>query len=84
MERLEGLMALLIDDHLKFSDEHNKLLTSQVLLTDRMDRLAKAQERTDEQIKATGEQMKETDARLTVLIQMMDDFIGRPDNGKAH
>jgi len=39
LDRVEGLMELLIDDHLKFSDEHKSLLTSQVLLTDRMGKL---------------------------------------------
>ena len=39
LDRMEGLMQLLIDDHLKFSDEHKSLLTSQLLLTDRMGKL---------------------------------------------
>ncbi len=34
MDRLEKLMDLLITDHSAFSDEHRKLLTAQVLLTD--------------------------------------------------
>ena len=61
LDRREGLMELLIEDHLKFSDEHWKLLTSQVLLTDRMQELAEAQKHTDE--------------RMGVLIGMMDDLI---------
>ena len=40
LDRVEGLMELLIDDHLKFSDEHKSLLTSQVLLTDQVGKLA--------------------------------------------
>jgi methyl-accepting chemotaxis protein len=40
LDRMEGLMELLIEDHLKFRDEHKSLLTSQVLLTDRVDKLA--------------------------------------------
>jgi peptidoglycan hydrolase CwlO-like protein len=39
LDRVEGLMELLIDDHLKFRDEHKSLLTSQVLLTDQMGKL---------------------------------------------
>jgi septal ring factor EnvC (AmiA/AmiB activator) len=39
LDRMEGLMQLLIDDHLKFNDEHKSLLTSQILLTDRMGKL---------------------------------------------
>ena len=37
LDRVEGLMALLIEDHVRFSDEHKQLLTSQILLTDRVD-----------------------------------------------
>ncbi len=55
MDRLEHLMELLITDHLTFSDEHKKLLTAQVVLTDRLDKLAvgvlelqQAQKHTDE------------------------------------
>jgi hypothetical protein len=75
MDRLENLMEVLIADHVKFADEHNKLLTSQILLTD-------AQRITDEQIKAsqerqklTDEQMKATDERISILVSMMDGFI---------
>jgi hypothetical protein len=39
LDRMEGLMQLLIDDHLKFTDEHKALLTSQILLTDQMGKL---------------------------------------------
>ena len=39
LDRLEGLMQLLIDDHLKFRDEHRQLLTAQVLLTDQVGKL---------------------------------------------
>ena len=52
LDRLEGLMALLIDDHLKFSDEHKLLLTAQVVLTDRLDRPSK--ESADAQSTLTG------------------------------
>jgi hypothetical protein len=40
LDRLEGLMALLIEDHVRFSDEHKQLLTAQILLTDRVAKLA--------------------------------------------
>jgi hypothetical protein len=68
LDRLEGMMELVIADHVKFSDEHNKLLTSQILLTDRMDKLTGTmQELADSQ--------KHTDENMGVLIQMMDEFI---------
>ena len=51
------MMELLTTDHVRFSDEHKQLLTAQVVLTDRMDRLtttmqelAEAQKRTEERI----------------------------------
>jgi hypothetical protein len=34
LDRMEGLLELPIDQHLKFSDEHNRLLTAQVMLTE--------------------------------------------------
>jgi len=82
LERVEKLMELLIDDHLRFSDEHRQLLTSQVLLTDRMDRLTITMQELAEAQKVTGDQMKETDERLSILIRMMDDFIRRRDKDK--
>jgi hypothetical protein len=52
MDRLEKLMDLLITDHLTFSDEHKKLLTAQVVLTDKVDKLVDAQKHTDERLNA--------------------------------
>ena len=86
MDRLERLMELVITDHVKFADEHNKLLTSQVLLTDGLDRLGKfvatsvqelreSQKATDARMKELAESQKHTDERMGVLIQMMDTFI---------
>ena len=72
MDRLENLMELVIADHVKFADEHNKLLTSQVLLTDRLDKLA---QHVDKSVQELAESQKATDARLSILIQMMDNFI---------
>jgi len=82
LDLLEKLMDLLITDHLTFTDEHKKLLTAQVVLTDRLERLAMsvqelrdAQKATDEQIKATDEQIKATDERMSALIVTVDHLI---------
>jgi len=75
MDRIERTMEMLIADHVKFADEHNKLLTSQILLTDRVDRVAGSIQELREAQKKTDEQMKATDARLTILVGMMDNFI---------
>jgi hypothetical protein len=52
LDRLEGLMALLIEDHVRFSDEHKRLLTAQVLLTEKVTQLADAQKHTDDRLNA--------------------------------
>jgi hypothetical protein len=74
MDRLEKLMDLLITDHLTFSDEHRKLLTAQVVLTDRVDKLAvSVQELRDAQ--------KHTDERLNALITVVDGLVrNRPSS----
>ena len=77
-------MELLIDDHLKFSDEHKKLLTAQVLLTDtqqrtqeQLQKLEEAQQRTQEQLRELKEALQRTDERLDALIAVIDGFIRR-------
>jgi tRNA(His) 5'-end guanylyltransferase len=84
LDRLEGLMELLITDHVKFSDEHNKLLTSQILLTDRIDKLtgtieglASSQDSLNVKMKELADSRKQTDERMNILIQMMDEWIRR-------
>jgi|ERR1035437_4563955 methyl-accepting chemotaxis protein len=41
LDRMERVMEFLIEDHVTFRDEHKSLLTSQVLLTGQVDKLAK-------------------------------------------
>lgn len=77
MDRVERMMELLITDHVKFSDEHKQLLTAQVVLTDRMDRLTTTMQELAEAQKRTDQQMKDSDGRLGILIRMMDEFIRR-------
>ena len=40
LDRIEAALEHVIDEHEMFRDEHKRLLTAQVVLTDRMDRLA--------------------------------------------
>ena len=68
LDRLEGLMGLLIDDHLKFQQEHKQLLTAQVVLTDRLDRLAQT-------VDKLSEGQKHTDERLNALNAVVDDIV---------
>ncbi len=69
LDRMEGLMQLLIDDHLKFSDEHKSLLTSQILLTDRMGELVGTMETFAgelEELTAEIQQIAESQKELSV------------------
>ncbi len=77
LDRLEGLMELLMDDHLKFQQEHRQLLTAQVLLTDRVEKLADTVETTVQAIASLAETQKHTDERLNALIHVVDDWIRR-------
>lgn len=69
-------MELLIADHLKFSDEHHRLLTAQVLLTD-------AQERTEKKIQELAEAQKHTDERMKALIAVVDGLIARRGDAES-
>jgi hypothetical protein len=77
-DRLEGLMELLDDrlkfDHLKFSDEHKRLLTAQVLLTE-------TQQRAEKKMAELAEAQKDTAERLNALIAVVDDLVRR-DRGR--
>ena len=83
LDRMEGLKQLLIDDHLKFSDEHNRLLTAQILLGDRMDKLAQTMQELARSQQELAEQQKHTDARMDALISVVDGVVRRPPGGSA-
>jgi hypothetical protein len=68
MDRIERTLEMLVADHVAFRDEHKQLLTSQILLTDQMDKLTGT-------MQELAESQKATDGRMTVLIGMMDTFI---------
>ena len=82
LDRLEGLMAILIEDHVRFSDEHKQLLTAQVVLTDRVDKLTDRVDKVavtlDTAIKELTASQLHTDARLNALIAVVDDIVRRP------
>ena len=64
LDRIEKLLEMLVDDHVKLVDEHRFLLRAQVVLTEQVDKLADAQQHTEE--------------RLNALISMVDDIVRRP------
>ncbi len=61
LDRLEGLVEVLLNRHLEFEEEHKRLLIAQVVLTDRMDRMVEFQKHSDE--------------RLDALIAIVDEVI---------
>jgi hypothetical protein len=70
LDRLEGLVEVLFIRHLEFEEEHKRLLIAQVVLTDRIDRLAELQ--------------TETAERLKVLVAIVDEVIRkRPPSASA-
>jgi len=84
MDRLEKLMDLLITDHLSFTDEHKRLLTAQVVLTETVQQLAEKlkehAERAEEAQKRTDEALKELAEAQSVLMHTMDDLIRKRPN----
>jgi hypothetical protein len=84
LDRMEKLMELLIQDHLAFRDEHRQLLTAQVVLTDRvdkltqrMDKLAETSQRTDERMAKLAESSQRSDERMDALIAVVDGIVRR-------
>ena len=72
--RFENLLELLHDGHVKFQDGHTQLLTAQVVLTDRVDRLAQT---LAQAVKDLTEAQKHTGERLNALITVVDDVVRR-------
>jgi len=67
-------MALLIEDHVRFGNEHKQLLTAQLLLTNRIDKLVGT---LDTAIKELSASQRHTDERLNALIAVVDELIRR-------
>jgi hypothetical protein len=67
-------MALLIEDHVRFNEDHKQLLTAQVVLTDRVDKLAIT---LDTAIKELSAAQRHTDERMNALIAVVDGIVRR-------
>jgi ribosome-associated translation inhibitor RaiA len=74
LDRMERMMAELAEGHVRFDDEHKRLLTAQVVLTDRVDKLAVT---LDTAIKELSASQRHTDERLNALIAVVDDIVRR-------
>jgi len=68
-------MALLIEDHVQFREEHKQLLTAQVVVTDRVDKLAITMDTAVIAIKDLTAAQRHTDDRLNALISVVDDIV---------
>jgi hypothetical protein len=81
LTRLEEFVEVLANEHIQFAEEHRRLLTAQVLLTDRVDKLAERMEegfrKLTERMDTLAEAQADSEQRLGVLIQTMDDWIKR-------
>ena len=77
LDRMEGLMALLIDDHVQFREEHRMLLAAQVVLTDRVDKLGARLDTTITAIQELTASQRHTDERLNALIGVVDELVRR-------
>jgi hypothetical protein len=70
LDRVERILEAVVGVQAQFAADHKLLLTSQILLTDRLDKLVQAQEENERRF-------QETDERLGILIKMMDEWIRR-------
>jgi hypothetical protein len=64
LDRIEKALELLLDDHVLFREEHKRLLIAQVVLTERVSKLAEHSQRSDE--------------RMDALISVVDGIVRRP------
>jgi hypothetical protein len=73
LDRIERVLELLIDDHVQFREEHKQLLTAQVVLTDRLDKLT---DRLDRFIQATAVAQIHTDEKIAELADKLNGLLG--------
>ena len=65
LDRMEDLMEMLVEDHVRFQEEHKQLLTAQIVLSDRVDKHAQGVLELRESQK---ESQKHTDVRFKAPI----------------
>jgi len=78
LDRVEGLIDVLVNDHIAFREEHRQLLKAQVILYDTVQKLVEAQTASDRKLAELAETQKHTDERMAALIGTVDDLIRRP------
>ena len=69
------------DEHVEFAAEHRRLLTAQVVLTDRLDKFievqAKSHAELDRKMQELTEKQSETTGKLNALIAVVDGVVRR-------
>jgi chromosome segregation ATPase len=74
-------LELVIQDHLalrdEFRDEHRQLLTAQVVLTDRVDKLTQRMDKGAERMDRLAETSQRADERMDALIAVVDGIVRR-------
>jgi hypothetical protein len=76
LDRIERALELLVDDHVQFREEHKQLLTAQVVLTDRVDRLT---DRLDRFIDAAAKAHLRIEEKFAELTDKLNGLIGYVD-----
>ena len=80
-ERLERLAALQERDHEEFKQDHKQLMTWQVLMQEKMDRMTATQQAEQKRLNALSEK---TDQRIAELVSAISELIrSRPPDPKA-
>jgi len=70
LTRLEEFVEVLANEHILFAEEHKRLLTAQVLLTDGLDKLKN-------RVGELAQAQAHTDESLGILMRTMDDWVKR-------
>jgi regulator of sirC expression with transglutaminase-like and TPR domain len=66
LDRLEGLVEVLVNGHIEFEAEHKRLLIAQVVLTERIDIVNRNLDRLTLQVSELRESQKHTDERMNL------------------
>jgi arsenate reductase-like glutaredoxin family protein len=84
LDRVEGLLEVLANEHIQFHEEHRQLLRAQVLMSDALQKLAQSQTEFEQRLAALATAQTQlavaqqhTDERMAALIVTVDDLIRR-------
>ena len=78
LDRLEGMIEVILNRHIAFEDDHAHLLKAQAILTDRLDTVTARLDRLAGLVAEIAGAQKHTDERLNALIATVDEIIRKP------